>query len=134
LEKLTLILKSNRNEIRKFEELLEQANRNFNLAMERIINLQIACSEALINAIVHGNKEDENKKVYTEIAYDATILTVRIKDEGNGFDIHKLPDPTSNENILKESGRGVYIIKSLVDEFICNSSDKGTEFILAVKK
>ena len=134
MEKLTLILKSNRNEIRKFEELLEQANRNFNLAMERIINLQIACSEALINAIVHGNKEDENKKVYTEIAYDATILTVRIKDEGNGFDIHKLPDPTSNENILKESGRGVYIIKSLVDEFICNSSDKGTEFILAVKK
>jgi len=134
LEKLSLILKSNRNEIRKFEELLEQANRNFNLALERFINLQIACSEALINAIVHGNKEDDNKKVYIEIEYDESVMSVRIKDEGGGFNIHKLPDCTSNENILKESGRGVYIIKSLVDEFICNSSDKGTEFILAVKK
>lgn len=127
-------MKSNRNEIRKFEDLLEQTNRNFNLAMERFINLQIACSEALVNAIVHGNKEDDNKKVYTKIEYDVTVLTVRIKDEGDGFDINKLPDPTSNENILKESGRGIYIINSLVDEFKCYSSDKGTEFILRVKK
>lgn len=134
MEKLSLILKSNRNEIKKFEELLEQTNKDFNLAIERFINLQIACSEALVNAIVHGNKEDDNKKVYTEIEYDTKVLTVRIKDEGYGFDINELPDPTSNENILKESGRGIYIIKSLVDEFTCHSSDKGTKFILTVKK
>lgn len=134
MENLTLILKSNRNEIRRFEVLLEQANQKFNLAAEKFVNLQIACSEALINAIVHGNKEDESKSVFTNIEMNELKMCVRIKDEGKGFKIEQLPDPTLNENILKESGRGIYIIRSLVDEFECNSSEKGTEFILTVIK
>ncbi|MDQ3021051.1 MAG: ATP-binding protein [Bacteroidota bacterium] len=134
MKTLSLILKSSRSEVRKFEELLEHANKDFKLDMEKFINLHIACSEALINAIVHGNKENENKKVYTSINYNEVILTVRIKDEGKGFNVDTLPDPTSDENILKESGRGIFIIKSLVDEFHCKSSDNGTEFVLTVKK
>lgn len=102
--------------------------------MEKFINLQIACSEALVNAIVHGNKEDESKKVHTNIFYNEIIMTVRIKDEGTGFNVEELPDPTSNENLLKESGRGIFIIRSLVDDFQCNSSSNGTEFVLTVKK
>lgn len=134
VENYNLVLKSNRNEIQRFDALLEEANKKFALAMEKFINLQIACSEALINAIVHGNKEDESKHVFTNIKFNEVILTVSIKDEGEGFDISKLPDPTSGENILKESGRGVFIIRSLVDEFHCNSSKNGTEFILSVRK
>ncbi len=134
MKTLTLVLKSSRSEVRKFEALLEQANSEFNLVMEKFINLQIACSEALINAIVHGNKEDENKHVHTGIAYDEKIMCVRIKDEGSGFNVDALPDPTSNENLMKENGRGIFIIKSLVDEFTCNSSENGTEFILTVLK
>jgi serine/threonine-protein kinase RsbW len=127
-----LVLKSNRNEIRRFEVMLEQANQRFNLAPEKFINLQIACSEALINAIVHGNKEDESKNVYTNIEMNEVHMCVRIKDEGSGFKVEEIPDPTSKENLLKEHGRGIFIIKSLVDEFACNSSDKGTEYILTV--
>lgn len=127
-------MESRRNEIQKFEVLLEEANKIFNLPAEKFINLQIACSEALINAIVHGNEEDVNKKVFTYIEYNETVLTVGIKDQGKGFQIDDLPDPTSNENILKESGRGIFIIRSLVDDFTCNSSDNGTEFILSVRK
>ncbi|MBK8552654.1 MAG: ATP-binding protein [Ignavibacteria bacterium] len=134
MEKFNLVLKSNRNEIRKFDILLEQVNQKFDLAMEKFINLQIACSEALINAIVHGNKEDESKNVYTGIEINEVKLVVRIKDEGGGFKIEELPDPTSNENLLKESGRGIFIIQSLVDDFKCNSSEGGTEFILTVIK
>lgn len=134
MKKLNLTLKSNRNEIKKFEVLLEKSNQEFNLPAERFINLQIACSEALINAIVHGNRESNVKKVYTEIAYDDRSLFVKINDEGDGFDISRLPDPTSNENLLKEHGRGIYIIRSLVDDFRCSSSENGTEFILTVKK
>ncbi len=102
--------------------------------MEKFINFQIACSEALINSIVHGNNEDENKKVHTTLEYDEKTLTVKIKDEGKGFDMNSLPDPTLKENLLKESGRGIYIMKSLVDEFHCNSSGNGTEFILIARK
>ncbi|HMS34664.1 MAG TPA: ATP-binding protein [Ignavibacteria bacterium] len=134
MENFTLVLKSNRNEIRRFEVMLEQANQKFNLTVEKFINLQIACSEALINAIVHGNEEDESKNVYTNIEMNELKMSVRIKDEGKGFKVEELPDPTSNENILKENGRGIYIIRSLVDEFTCNSSENGTEFILVVRK
>lgn len=134
MKKLNLILNSNRNEIRKFELLLEKSNEEFNLPAEKFINLQIACSEALINAIVHGNKESSQKKVHTEIAFDDNSIFVKINDEGTGFDVDSLPDPTSDENLLKENGRGIYIIRSLVDDFRCSSSENGTEFILTVKK
>jgi serine/threonine-protein kinase RsbW len=134
LEKLDLILESNRNEISKFEAILVEANKIFEMEMEKFINLQIACSEALINAIVHGNKEDNSKKVYTSIVFDENEFVVWIKDEGDGFKIDELPDPTANENLLKESGRGIYIIKSLVDDFHCTSDSNGTEFTLKVIK
>lgn len=134
MEKQYLVLNSNRNEIPKFDNLLEKVNGKFNLAMEKFINLQIACSEAIINAIVHGNKENDSKKVYIIIEYDEFLLSVRIKDEGTGFNVDAIPDPTSNENILKESGRGIFIIRSLVDDFKCISSESGTEYDLTVKK
>jgi serine/threonine-protein kinase RsbW len=134
LEKLDLILESNRNEISKFEAILVEANKIFEMEMEKFINLQIACSEALINAIVHGNREDNSKKVYTSIVFDENEFVVWIKDEGDGFKIDELPDPTANENLLKESGRGIYIIKSLVDDFHCTSDSNGTEFTLKVIK
>lgn len=134
MEKYYMILESKRNEIQKFEELLDNINKEFNLPSEKFINFQIACSEAIINAIVHGNKEQENKRVYIEIVFDNQIMMIKIKDEGNGFDINSLPDPTKSENLFKESGRGIFIIKSLVDEFDCSSSNNGTEYILKVKK
>jgi len=134
LEKLNLTLNSNRSEIQKFEEFLESVNSKFNLSAERFINLQIASSEAVVNAIVHGNNEDASKKVYVEIQFDDNSMLIKIRDEGKGFDLQTLPDPTSNENILKESGRGIFIIRSLVDDFHCNSTDSGTEFVLVVNK
>lgn len=134
MEKLNLTLNSNRSEIQKFEEFLESVNSKFNLSAERFINLQIASSEAVVNAIVHGNNEDASKKVYVEIQFDDNSMLIKIRDEGKGFDLQTLPDPTSNENILKESGRGIFIIRSLVDDFHCNSTDSGTEFVLVVNK
>lgn len=134
MQKYILVLKSSRNEIQKFEELLQNVNTEFGMPPEKFINLQIACSEALINAIVHGNKEQNNKRVYTEILHDHVFMSIRIQDEGEGFDINNIPDPTSSDNLLKESGRGIFIIKSLVDEFACNSSKNGTEYLLKVKK
>ena len=134
MHKEILTLKSERNEIVKFEILLDQVNEKFRLEDEKFINLKIACSEALINAIVHGNKESHNKKVYTEILYNSDQIMIRIIDEGDGFILSDVPDPTSDDNLLKESGRGIFIIKSLVDNFICNSTEAGTEFVLKCYK
>ena len=125
-------IKSQRSEILKIESLLDDINKEFGLADEKYVNLQIAISEALINAIIHGNKENPQKKVFIEITYDDNFITVKIKDEGEGFDLNKIPDPTNQENIFKEHGRGLFIMKSLVDKFECVPGEEGTEFSLTV--
>jgi serine/threonine-protein kinase RsbW len=134
LKHYNIVLESSRSEVSRIEGLLGEINSDFKLEMERFINFQIAASEALVNAIVHGNKEDKNKKVYVDISQGDKELQIKIKDEGSGFDVNKVPDPTNEENILKENGRGIYIIRSLVDEFKCESSAKGTEMTLKVIK
>jgi len=130
----SIVLPSDRKEISKFENLLVKINDEFGMAMEKFINFQIAASEAIVNAIVHGNKQNPEKKVYVEVITDEHKLEMRIKDEGDGFDVSKLPDPTDESNLYKESGRGVFIIRSLVDEFYIESNTEGTRMVLLMKK
>ena len=134
MEKIVLKLKSKRSAIDSIETYLNDINKSVGLDESKFLNFQIAVSEALINAIVHGNHESDSKIVKMEIQYNDNSITVKIKDEGTGFDINKLPDPTSEENLFKEHGRGIFIMKSLVDSFICNSDESGTEYILTIHK
>jgi serine/threonine-protein kinase RsbW len=114
--------------------VLEKLNGKFGLDHDRFINLQIAVSEALVNAIVHGNKENPDKFVLIDIEFDDSKLVIKIKDQGQGFNLEEIPDPTNNNNLLKEHGRGIFIIKSFVDKFECNCTENGTEFILTIVK
>ena len=134
MEKIVLTLKSKRSEIDTIDKYLNDINKSLGLDESKFLNFQIAVSEALINAIVHGNHESDSKIVKMEIQYNDNSITVKIKDEGTGFDINKLPDPTQEENLFKEHGRGIFIMKSLVDNFICNSDESGTEYILTIHK
>jgi serine/threonine-protein kinase RsbW len=134
LNRKNLKITSNRSEILKFEKLLEEINGEFGLNHDRFINLQIAVSEALVNAIVHGNKENPDKFVLIDIEFDDSKLVIRIKDQGEGFNLEEIPDPTNNNNLLKEHGRGIFIIKSFVDKFECYCTENGTEFILTIVK
>jgi serine/threonine-protein kinase RsbW len=132
LHKGSLILVSNRSEIGKLENLLFTLNEFYGFNQERFINFNIAVSEALINAIVHGNKENIEKRVYVDIYENAESLEVVIKDEGEGFNINKLPDPTKFENLHKENGRGVYIMKMLTDGYECFTDSTGTTVKLVI--
>ena len=134
LKNVNIVIESNRSEIKRIEELLIEITSECNLDLEKLVNFQIAVSEALLNAIVHGNKEDKSKRVFCDIKCTEDKLTVKIRDEGKGFNFDEVPDPTSDENILKEHGRGIFIIRSLVDDCKCIASDKGTEIILTVNK
>ena len=134
MDTLFLELDSDRSEIQKVEQVLSGINEKVGFSHERFINLQIAVSEAMVNAIVHGNKEDDSKKVHVIVNYDSDMVEVKVKDQGPGFDIGALPDPTNEENLLKESGRGVFIIMSLVDEFSCDYNDSGTELSLIIRR
>lgn len=93
-------------------------------------NIELAIAEAAANSILHGNKNDPAKNVKITIDITDERLKLVFQDEGNGFDPAKVPDPTLPENLLKGSGRGLHIMRSLVDEVRYNFSDEGTELIL----
>jgi serine/threonine-protein kinase RsbW len=79
-------------------------------------DVEIALREALANAIIHGNHEDPRKHIYVSCRCELYELSISVRDEGQGFDINKLPDPTSPENIKSDHGRGIYMMKASMDE------------------
>ena len=81
------------------------------------LEIEMALREALANAIVHGNKEDPHKRVY--VACHCTPegeVSITVQDDGQGFDRNAVPDPTTTENLLVKHGRGIYLIKTSMDE------------------
>lgn len=81
-----------------------------------IFDIHVGFEEALRNAMIHGNKSEPGKKVMVETEINEKKIVIYVEDEGIGFDPESLPDPTHDENLLKEGGRGVYLINHLMDE------------------
>jgi len=80
-------------------------------------DIEMALHEALANAVIHGNGENSYKRVYVACRcyMDGEVL-ITVRDEGQGFDSNAIPDPTSRENLLFTHGRGIYVMKTLMDE------------------
>ena len=87
-----------------------------------IFDIKLCVEEAVINAIVHGNCHDKNKSVRITSWVEDSRLNVEVEDEGSGFNRESLADPTANDNIMKGSGRGVYLINKFMDEIGYNDS------------
>lgn len=79
------------------------------------INVPLACDEALTNAIIHGNDSDPEKKVSVHIYVSASRFKMRVKDQGPGFDVDKVANPLDEENMLRSSGRGIYLMRSIMN-------------------
>ncbi len=99
------------------EPLLEQIAKRAGLSEERTPLFIVAITEAIANAILHGNRQDASKQVWLRFSYDPAqrLLVVEVEDEGVGFDPTTLPDPTVEENLLRESGRGIFLMRNLAD-------------------
>ncbi|MBU1084387.1 MAG: ATP-binding protein [Candidatus Omnitrophota bacterium] len=101
--------------------LKEESGKLINALREKGINedvifeIHVGFEEALRNAMMHGNKFDISKKVTVEIEITDSFVRICVEDEGEGFDPEKIPDPTLDENLLKECGRGVYLLTHLMD-------------------
>lgn len=115
------------------EAFVLESVKHLNLSEDKLNNLTLSVAEASSNSIVHGNKGDLNKKVYITIEIDEELLTIKLKDEGEGFDPKKIPDPTAPENILKDSGRGIHIMKSFLEDLRFDFSKSGTEITLVLR-
>ncbi len=101
---------------------------------DEALNVGLAVREAVINAIVHGNKENPDLEVDLTLTAGTQGLTARILDHGNGFDPDATPSPTEGENLLRTSGRGLLLIKAFVDEVDFRRGDRGGMEITLVKK
>ena len=111
----TLTLSSDFDEIQRVESFVDELQDWISFDDDIYGNVMMALSEAVTNAIVHGNKQDSDKKVHIKASQNNQKLTISIKDEGKGFDPSTLPDPLQDENLLKEGGRGVYLIEQFAD-------------------
>ena len=117
----TLQLPSKVESITSIENFVDTLKDEYNIGDDTYANMLTCLSEATINAIVHGNKQDENKKVYINLEVQSgKRLQFTVADEGEGFDYNQLPDPTAPENLENLTGRGVFIIKHLADQCIFN--------------
>lgn len=113
-----VILKTSFDSLHVVEEIIERVSDNKRLPSESFGNVLIAVSEALNNAIIHGNNHDLSKEVILEVFDAGNMICFSIKDEGDGFDFTNLPDPTAPENIEKPNGRGIFLMKSLADDVV----------------
>lgn len=135
MTKLYLEIESSRSRIKEIETLMQKANTGFGLSADKYNKMMIAVTEVVMNAIVHGNKEDGMKKVKVFIEYNSEYMKIVVMDEGGGFEITGIPDPTASENIHELHGRGVFIAKAMVDEFFYQHLDgNGSEFVMIVRK
>lgn len=106
---------SDMSNIFRAENLIEAVSEELKLGDELIGNISVSVVEAVSNAIQHGNKNDITKIVLLGYTISANLLTFSISDEGNGFDVESIPDPTLPENIENIKGRGIFLIRNLAD-------------------
>lgn len=99
-------------------------------AEEEVLQIAMAVREAAVNAVLHGNAYDPDKKIDLEFERTNQGLVITIRDEGKGLDPAKIPDPLAPENLLKTSGRGIFLIRSFMDDVQINPSQAGTEIKL----
>jgi serine/threonine-protein kinase RsbW len=112
-----LKLASDPSNIAKVEGYVSQIADRYKLDQEKHANLLISLTEAVNNAIIHGNKQDRTKMVSIKLAQTRNgLLAVRVSDQGRGFSYEELPDPTSPERLCECGGRGVFLMNQLCDK------------------
>lgn len=94
---------------------------------EEVMKISMAVREAAVNAVLHGNAYDPNKKVTLAFECTPRDLVITIRDQGPGLDVGKIPDPLASENLMKTSGRGIFLIRSFMDVVEIHPSQAGTE-------
>ncbi len=126
----SLVLVSAPNEIIKVEEFLEKINESLALGDTRYNKLLVATTEAVNNGIIHGNKRDPRKKVTLTCEVNNSSLTVKVQDEGGGVNPDALPNPLAEENLLRENGRGVFLMRTLMDSVEFERIEGGAKVVM----
>jgi serine/threonine-protein kinase RsbW len=113
---LELSLRSEVSAISPFVDTLMHLIKKFSWVAEDEEDIEVALYEVLANAVSHGNHEDPERQVRVSCRCGTDEISIIVRDEGQGFDIGEVPDPTTPENISSSHGRGIYLMRILMDE------------------
>lgn len=114
---------SNPRNVETVTHFVEKLAHKLRIAPDTYGNILVSVTEAVNNAIIHGNKQDESKLVEVRSTTRNGLLAISVKDEGKGFDFLNVPDPTSPDKVCECGGRGVYLMRQLSD--CCRFQDNG---------
>ena len=114
--------------------LVDEALKAYQLSEDLAHWIELTISESMINAIQHGNKCDPAKQATLRISSDGEAIEVIVEDQGKGFELNEVADPTNVENLLKPSGRGILIIRSFMDEVVLTRCEGGGSRLRMVKR
>ena len=124
---LRLSIGSNLDQVDLAATVLQSTLEQVSVDAEQVHWLMMSVREAVINAILHGNREQPGKRVLMAMDLEGEDLVVRVEDEGRGFDPDGLPDPTAPENLLRPSGRGIFMMRQFADSIEYSfPSERGT--------
>ena len=129
-QRVSYTLDSSLETIDNAEEKATRVATELGFADEEIMQISMAVREAAVNAVLHGNAYDPDKKVKLDFERTGNDLVITIRDQGKGLDPAKIPDPLAPENLMKTSGRGIFLIRSFMDEVQIHPSQTGTEIKL----
>lgn len=134
--RVELAMESTLDTVDAAETLVLEFAQDAGFEEEDLHKLGMAVREAMVNAVVHGNRYNLKKKVHLSLEFENERLVLKIADEGEGFEPEELPDPLAEENLLRQSGRGLLLIKAFVDEFEMRKAEAplGTQVTLVVHK
>lgn len=131
MENIQAVLDSTLDSVDKAETIVMTEAAKLGFEEEDRHQIGMAVRECMVNAVVHGNRYNKKKHVHLNIATTPQRISVTIGDEGEGFDANNLPDPTAPENLLRQSGRGLLLIRAFMDEFDMHPrAGGGTEVVL----
>ncbi len=132
-ETVELFLDSTLESVDSAEDLAVGAAKRAGFGEDEVMKIGMAVRESMVNAVVHGNRYNANKKVRLSVTRNSGRFTVRIADEGEGFEFERLPDPLAPENLMRTSGRGIFLIRSFMDEFEIRRLEPGGTEVTLVK-
>ena len=128
--RITYTLESSLDSVNKVEQTAEQLARKAGIDEDELFRITMAVREAAVNAVLHGNAYDPEKRITATFENTGNDLVIRITDQGKGLDPDTLPDPLAPENLLRGSGRGIFLNRSFMDDVLFRQLHPGTELTL----
>lgn len=123
-------MSSTMESVEQVEAAVDQLGRDAGLDEDQRFHITMAVREAAINAVLHGNERDPARPIEVSLENTGKNLVITVADHGCGFDPSKIPDPLAEENLLRTSGRGIFLIRSLMDEVHFRQLNPGTELTM----